>query len=306
MHKSNAIAGVPKYQKKRKRWSLFFLALPLMLVVLAFKYVPLMGWYFALIDYRVGYPIFKCDFIGLDNFRRLFATPAFVRALGNTLIFSSAKYVLLFLPPLFAILFNEIRHPMYRKVVQTMSTLPHFISWVIVYSLVNALFTTEGPINRLLGLFGMSQQLMTDKDAVYVFQTFIYLWKILGWNSIVYVAAIAGIDQQLYEAASIDGAGHLQRAIHITIPGLLPTMLVMLLLGVADFFSNGMDQYYVFHNAVIYRKIETLELFTYKQGMQLMDYSYATAVGILQSVVSILLLFVTNTFAKKVRGNTIV
>ena len=293
-------------RRKRKRWALFFLALPLMLLVIAFAYVPLAGWYFALIEYRVGTPIFQCEFVGLANFSRLFRTPAFVRSIRNTLIFSAAKYGMLVLPALFAILFNEIPSLRFRKVVQTMSTLPHFISWVIVYGLAYAMFTSEGPVNRVLALFGTEQRLLTDKKAVYVFQSALYLWKTLGWNSIIYVAAISGIDPQLYEATTIDGAGHLGCALHITVPGILPTFVVLMLLGVADFVNNGLDQYYVFQNAFTYNNLETLEMYTYKQGLKLMDYSYATAVGILKSGVSILLLFLTNGLAKKVRGTAIV
>lgn len=293
-------------KKKRKRWDLFFLALPFMILVLLFSYVPLAGWYFALIEYHVGQPIWECTFVGLDNFARLFQTGAFIRALKNTLIYSSAKYVMLLLPAIFAILFNEIQNDRFRKIVQTMTTLPHFISWVIVYGLTYALFTTEGPVNQVLAVFGKKQRLLTDRDATYVFQSLLYLWKGLGWNSIIYVAAISGIDQQLYEAATIDGAGHIQCALHITIPGIMPTFVVLMLLGVADFVNNGMDQYYIFQNAFTYNNLETLEMYTYKQGMKLMDYSYATAVSILKSGVSITLLFLTNTFAKKVRGSAIV
>ena len=293
--------------KKRKNWTLFFMALPLMVFVFAMKYVPLLGWYFSLIEYKVGKPIMDCTFVGLDNFRAMFKNPAFFRALTNTFIFSGIKYALLFVPPIFAILFNEIPNLRYRKVVQTMTTLPHFISWVIVYGLAYALFSTEGVVNKALLTLGMrTQSVMTDRNSVYVFQSVLYLWKVLGWNSIIYVAAIAGIDPQLYEAASIDGAGHFKRALHITLPGILPTMLVLLLLGVANIISNGMDQYYLFQNPMNYNKIETLELYTYKQGMKLMDYSYASAVDIMKSLVSLTLLFTTNAIAKKVRGNSIV
>lgn len=293
--------------RKRKNWTLFFMALPLMIFVFAMKYVPLLGWYFSLIEYKVGKPILECDFVGFRNFEAMFKNPAFFRALSNTFIFSAIKYALLFVPPIFAILFNEIQNVRYRKIVQTMTTLPHFISWVIVYGLVYALFSTEGVVNKALALFGLpAQNLMTNRNAVYSFQSVLYLWKVLGWNSIIYVAAIAGIDPQLYEAASIDGAGHFKRALHITLPGILPTMLVLLLLGVANIISNGMDQYYLFQNPMNYNKIETLELYTYKQGMKLMDYSYASAVDIMKSVVSLTLLFVTNAIAKKIRGNAIV
>ena len=293
-------------KKQKKEWGLLFLLLPILVLVFLFKYVPLFGWYYSLIEYKVGRSIFDCKFVGLNNFVSLFQTKAFSRALTNTLIYAGIKYVMLLLPPLFAILLNEIGRKSFKKVVQTFTTLPHFISWVIIYSLCYALFSSEGPVNAVLAHFGKSQKLLTDKKAVYAFQSILYLWKVLGWNSIIYIAAITGIDQQLYEAAAIDGAGYFKQAIHITLPGILPTMFVLLLLGIADLINNGMDQYFVFQNTVTYTKLETLELYTYKQGLQLMDYSYATAVGIFKSVVSVTLLFVTNFFAKKVRGNSIV
>jgi len=295
-----------KAKKPKKQWTLFFLILPLMIMLLAFFYVPLAGWYLAFIEYKVGMPIWACDFVGLKYFEILFTNKAFVRAFKNTMIFSTAKIFMLLLPAVFAILFNEIRNNRFRKLVQTSSTLPYFISWIIIYGLCYALFESEGPVNSFLAMFGTSQKWMADKDVVYVFHSLIYLWKMLGWNSIIYVAAIAGIDQQLYEAASIDGAGHLRRAIHITVPGILPTFIVLMLMGVADFVNNGMDQYYAFQNAIVYNKIETIELYTYKQGLKLMDYSYATAVGMFKSVISIILLFTTNTLAKKVRGESII
>lgn len=292
--------------KPRKDWGLLLMLLPVILFIIMFNYVPLAGWYLSLIEYTVGKPILQCEFVGLSNFRALFANPAFFRALKNTMIFSGIKYGMLLLPPIFAILLNEIGSSGYKRVVQTVTTLPHFISWVIVYGLSYALFSSEGPVNQVLAYFGKSQKLLTDKKAVYIFQSVLYLWKVLGWNSIVYIAAITGIDPTLYEAAAIDGAGRFKQTLHVTVPGILPTMFVLLLLGVADLINNGMDQYYVFQNAIVYNKLETLELYTYKQGIKLQDYSYATAVGIFKSVISITLLFLTNSFAKKVRGESIV
>lgn len=302
------VTALNRYIKKskHKRWDLFFLTLPFMFAIIVLKYVPLYGWILSVLDYQVGIPFNKCTFVGLSNFNDLFGTKAFYRALSNTLIFSAIKYAFLLLPPTFAILFTEIQNNRFRKIVQTVSTLPYFISWVIIYGIVYALFSTEGPVNQFLAFFGTSQNLMTNENAVYLFQSFLQLWKNLGWNSIIYVAAITGIDSQLYEAASIDGAGYFRQIIHVTVPGIMPTFVVMLLLGMADFLNNGMDQYYVFQNAMIYNNIETLELYTYKQGLKLMDYSYATAISIMKSVVSIILLFGINTFAKKVRGESIV
>jgi len=291
---------------KRKRWDLFFLALPLMALVIMFRYIPLFGWYLAFVDYKVGQSIFKSEFIGLYFFKMLIGSRDMARIMRNSIILSALKTVALILPPAFAILLNELNNRRFRKFSQTITTLPHFISWVIVYAIAYALFTSDGIVNQILSLFGMSQKLLTNKNAVYGFQTAIWIWKNLGWKSIIYVAAIAGIDQGLYEAATVDGANRYQSIMHVTVPGLMPTFVVMLLLGVADFMSNGMEQVYVFENSLVARNIETLELYTYKKGIKLMDYSYATAIGIFQSFISITLLTITNTVAKRVRGESIV
>lgn len=274
------MTSLPTIRKRRKRWNLFFLALPLMLMVLAFRYAPLFGWYLSLVDYKVGQPIFKSRFVGLYFFKMLFTSRDMSRIMRNSIILSALKTVSL--------------------------VLPHFVSWVIVYSIAYALFTSDGIVNQLLGLFGKSQKLLTNKNAVYGFQTGIWIWKNLGWKSIIYVAAIAGIDQGLYEAATVDGANRFQNVLHVTIPGLMPTFVVMMLLGISDFVSNGMEQVYVFENALVTRNIETLELYTYKKGIKLMDYSYATAIGMFQSFISITLLTLTNLLAKRVRGESIV
>ena len=162
-------------------------------------------------------------------------------------------------------------------------------------------------LNEVLKMVGLKpQKLLQDKNAVYWFQTCISQWKTLGWSSIIYIAAITGIDQQMYEAAAVDGAGKLRCAIHITIPGLLPTFIVVSLLAVANFMNSGLDQYFMFQNPVVMKKIEVLDLYTYRVGLQNQDYSYATAVGMLKSLISLTMLFITNTIAKRVRGESIV
>lgn len=203
---------------------------------------------------------------------------------------------------IFAILLNEIRSNRYRKCVQTLTTLPYFISWIIVYSLSFALFSNEGLVTTMLG---MKKNLLINGDAVYIFQCLLGLWKNLGWDAIIYIAAIAGIPQELYEAA-VDGAGRFRMAIHITVPELMNTFIVLLLMFVGNFISNGMDQYYAFSNNLVIDRIETIELYTYRLGLQQMDYSFSTAIGIFKSVISIILLFSTNVLAKKVRGESIV
>lgn len=288
---------------KKRPWHLFWLAMPLMAFVILFQYVPLFGWILSFFEYRPGTPLLKCEFVGLKYYYLIFTSKDMARAMGNTLIFSTIKLLLLLCPMIFAILLNEIRSNRYRKYIQTITTLPYFISWIIVYSFSFSLFSNEGLITTLLG---MKKSLLINKDAVYAFQSLLGLWKNLGWDAIIYIAAITGIPQELYEAAAVDGAGRFRMAIHITVPGLMSTFVVLLLMFVGNFINSGMDQYYAFSNNLVIDKIETIELYTYRLGLQQMDYSFSTAIGIFKSVISIILLFGTNALAKKIRGESII
>jgi ABC-type polysaccharide transport system permease subunit len=294
-------------KKKKYNWTYFYLALPFMLIIILFRYIPLFGWVLSLYEFRPGTPLTETPFVGLKYFKMLAASRDFFRTFKNTMIFSVLGYVLLPLPMIFAILLNEVTGSKARKVFQTLTTLPHFISWVIVYSLAFALFSSEGVVNTVANKIGLpTQRLITNADAVYWFQTVILQWKTLGWSAIIYIAAIAGIDQELYEAATVDGAGRLRCAWHITLPSLIPTFIVLALLAIANFVNTGLDQYFVFRNPFVYDNIEVLELYTYRVGLELFDYSYATAVGIFKSVISVVLLFTTNWIAKKARGTSII
>ena len=289
--------------KRRKSWNLFFLALPLMLFVVLFHYVPLFGWVLSFFEYIPGTPLLQNKFVGLKYFRLIFTGRDMRRAMRNTITFSCIKLVLQICPLVFAILLNEIQNKHFRKGVQSLTTLPYFISWIIVYSLSFSMFSSEGLVTKALG---MEKSLLTDVNAVYWFQCALAVWKNLGWDAIIYIAAIAGIPPELYEAAAVDGAGRFRRTVYITVPELMNTFIVLLLLFIANFINSGMDQYLAFKNTLIIDRIETLELYTYRLGLQQNDYSFATAVGIFKSVVSIVLLFGTNAFAKKVRGNSII
>ena len=310
MQKNTSSRRAAPKKKQKKEWVLFFMALPFLAAVLLLKYVPLMGWAYALFQYRPGKALYECAFVGMKYFKMVLTDPDILNALKNTLVFSGIGFLLSPLPMLFAICLNEISFPRFRKLTQTVTTLPHFISWVICYSLAFAMFSSEGVVNNLLytklGLLSAPSSLLTNEKLVYVFQTALAQWKDLGWSSIIYIAAISGVDQELYEAASIDGAGRFQSALHITLPSLLPTFIVLLILSVSNFVNTGYEQYYVFKNAIVYDKIEVLDLYIYRMGMQLGDYSYATAVGIMKSVVSVVMLAVANLLARRVRGTSIV
>ncbi|MDD6175051.1 MAG: ABC transporter permease subunit [Firmicutes bacterium] len=296
-------------KKGKKQWSLLWLTLPFMILILLFNYVPLGGWILSIFDYRAGKSLFDCEFVGLKYFKMIFTDRNIPSVLKNTVIFSAIWFCISWLPMMFAVLLNEIQCSKFRKFTQTMTTLPNFISWVIIYSLAFSIFSSEGALNMLIYKLGGPQfatNILADSDSVYVVQTAIAQWKGLGWASIIYIAAISGIDQEQYEAAMIDGAGRLRCAIHITFPSILPTFVVLMLLDISNILNTGYEQYFLFKNAITAPKIEVLDLYVYRMGLQLADYSYATAVGIVKSLISITMLFGANALAKKIRGTSIV
>ena len=296
-------------KKGKKQWSLLWLTLPFMIMIFLFSYIPLGGWILSVFDFRAGKSLFNCEFVGLKYFKMIFTDRNIPLVLKNTVIFSAIWFCISWMPMMFAVLLNEIQCSKFRKFTQTMTTLPNFISWVIIYSLAFSILSSEGALNMLIYKLGgpqMATNILADADSVYVVQTAIAQWKGLGWASIIYIAAISGIDQEQYEAAMIDGAGRLRCAIHITFPSILPTFVVMMLLDISNILNTGYEQYFLFKNAITAPKIEVLDLYVYRMGLQLADYSYATAVGIVKSLISITMLFGANALAKKIRGTSIV
>lgn len=292
---------------------LWLLSLPFLILIFLFSYLPLYGWVYALFDYKPGRALLDCKFVGLDNFTRMFADKYaledIVRVMKNTLGMSLIGISTSGLPMMFAVFLAEIKSKHYRKAVQTLTTIPNFISWVLVYSVAYAMFSVnDGFVNRLLmdlGILDEGINFLASGKHVWLSMWLWGTWKGLGWSAIMYIAALTGIDQEQYEAAAVDGAGRMQKIWHITIPGLLPTYFVLLLLSIANLVNNGMEQYFVFQNAMNKEYIEVLDLYVYNQGMVGINYSYSTAVSILKSIVSVTLLFVANMSSKLTRGESI-
>ncbi|MCI8544171.1 ABC transporter permease [Acetatifactor aquisgranensis] len=292
---------------------LWLLSLPFLILIFLFSYLPLYGWVYALFDYKPGRALLDCKFVGLDNFTRMFADKYaledIVRVMKNTLGMSLIGIATSGLPMMFAVFLAEIKSKHYRKAVQTLTTIPNFISWVLVYSVAYAMFSVnDGFVNRLLmdlGILDEGINFLASGKHVWLSMWLWGTWKGLGWSAIMYIAALTGIDQEQYEAAAVDGAGRMQKIWHITIPGLLPTYFVLLLLSIANLVNNGMEQYFVFQNAMNKEYIEVLDLYVYNQGMVGINYSYSTAVSILKSIVSVTLLFVANMSSKLTRGESI-
>ena len=306
-------ASVKLSNRKWQGVKLFLLSLPFILATFIFAYLPLSGWRYAFFDFRAGQKLLDTPFVGLKHFTALVSNSVqrndLIRVLRNTFAMSLLSIATSFFPMFFAIALTEIRGNKYRRVVQTVTTIPNFISWVLVYSLAFAMFSVnDGMVNKVLvGLGWMSEPInfLASKDNVWLSMLLYSVWKTLGWNAIMYIAAIMGIDAELFEAASIDGASRMQKIIHITIPCLLPTYFVLLMLSIGNFLNNGIDQYYVFQNALNQDYIEVLDLYVYNKGFVGRNISFSTAVGMLKSLISVVLLFGANGFSKLIRKESI-
>lgn len=289
------------------------LAVPFMVYVFAMNYVPLIGWIYSIFDYKLGQRFLdfgNMAFVGLDNFRKLYLERSEVlRVMRNTLVMSGLGLLSTPLPVVFAIFFNEIRGKHFKKFVQTTTTLPNFISWITVYGMAFAFFSVNGfasTILRNLGIEPSPTGILGDVGKTWLLQWFLGIWKSFGWSAIIYIAAIVGIDSELFDAARVDGADKLQTIWHITIPGILPTYVVMFLLAVSNILTNGFDQYFMFYNPLVADRIEVLDYYVYKVGFIINDYPYSITLGMLKSLLSIALLFAANGLSKKIRGDAIV
>lgn len=270
------------------------------------------GWSYSFFNYKPGKALLDCEFVGFKWFIAPFNNPVlrdqFGRVMRNTLGINLLYMATMILPMIFAMFLMEIRWKGYRKIVQTLTTIPNFISWVLVYAAFFALFSTEGLLNNILvgaGILTTPINFLTSTSHMWLKMLGYHLWKGLGWGAIVYISAITSIDSEIYEAANIDGAGRFQKMWHITTPHLIPTFFVMFVLQIGNIINNGIDQYLVFSNAMTQDYIEVLDLYVYRYGLQQGNISYATAVGMWKSLISVLLVFVANTLSKKIRGSSI-
>jgi len=285
-----------------------------MLFLLIFSIIPMFGLSMAFRDYRIGdgfMGMFTGDWVGLRHFREFIGYRRFGQLLRNTLVISSLKLLFGFpLPIIFAIMLSEMRGKRYKRVVQTVSYLPHFMSWVVVSGIMFSLLSANrGVVNELLLHWGIIESpLLWLMMPQYYYGVAVVseLWKATGWNAIIYLAAIAGIDPGMYESAQIDGAGRLRRIWHITLPSIKGTMSILLILAIGGILSSaGFEQSMLLGNPMNISRSEIIELYVFRVGLGQMRYSFAAAAGMFQSVISLILVLVANTAAKKLSGSSL-
>ncbi len=282
---------------KKHAW-LYLLGLPGMAILLLFNYLPMGSLIMAFEDYDPWLGLLESPFVGLKHFQRLFNDSKFYLMLWNTLKISFLSLITFPAPIILALLLNEVRSAAYKKTIQTAVYLPHFLSWTIVVSLTFFLLSSEqGLINKIIVAGGgKARRFLFDKSIIYLIIVIQSVWRGVGWGSIVYLAAIAGIDQGLYEAARIDGANKFQSILHITLPCILPTIAVMLILKMGSIISVDFEQVLLMTNALVKEKLEVFEVYIYQNGVKSgsTQFSYTTAIGMFKSVVSTILVVVTN------------
>ena len=295
---------------KSKAWAsikkdrfLYLLLLPMVLSTLIFLYFPMPGLIMSFMDYDVFKGFFGSPWVGFDNIKELIELPAFWQATGNTLLLSFLSLIIIFpMPIIFALLLNELKNKYFKRMVQTVSYLPHFLSWIAVIGISSSLFSNYGIVNDLRMLFGDEETervLFLAEQGFFVPHVVILsLWKTLGWNSIIYLSAISGVDDQMYEAAQVDGAGKFRQCISITIPSILPTAVMMFIMNLGTIFKDNFDLIYGLQNAFI--DFETISTLIYKNGVTGGNYSMATALGFMQGAIGFLLVAIANAFSKKV------
>ncbi|WP_042163298.1 ABC transporter permease [Paenibacillus gorillae] len=300
--------------KSNRTWKIFksqltlqMMILPCMLFLLIFAYIPLAGNIIAFQDFKIISGFTGSEFVGLSHFKEMFSDPTFYMAMKNTVILSLFYLLVVFPAPLlFALLINEIPFVRFRKILQTTSYLPHFISFAMVASMWIILLDSQGVVNQsllTLQLIHHPIEFWTDPDLFRPLSLLVSIWKETGWGAIIFLAAVAGINPDLYEAAMMDGAGRIKRIIHITLPNLIPLFAILFILKIGTLFTGNLDHSILLGNSFNKESSYVIEYYSLQMGLELTRYSYATAVSLFQAVMSLLLVLFANWFSGKVSGN---
>ena len=279
--------------------------IPVILYYVIFKYASMFGNIMAFQDFRIARGFWKSNWVGLKHFKTFFEDIYFWRLVRNTMVISASTLLFNFpMAVIFALLLNEVRNLKFKKLVQTVTYMPHFISTVVICSMIISYITPSGLINSIITVLGFEKvPFLTNPKyfvGVYVVS---HIWQNMGWSSIIYISALSGIDAELYEAAAVDGAGRWKQTLHITIPGILPTMSIMLIMSVGSIMSVGYEKILLLYTPAIYETADVISTYVYRQGIMGGSYSYSAAIGMFNSIVNFSLLTFANWFSKKVQGS---
>ena len=287
-----------------KSWVLLIMLLPGFIFFIIFNYIPMYGILIAFKDYKITKGVMASEWVGFQYFGEAFSDPYFFTVLKNTVIISFLKLICGFpMPIVFALLLNEVGNKKFKKTVQTVSYLPYFLSWIILGGIVINVLSLDGPVNALLSVLGFKPKIfLSDPKLFRAILVITDIWKGFGWGSVIYLAALSGVNVELYEAAIIDGCTRFKRMIYITIPSLVPVIVILLILSCAGILSAGFDQVFNLYNPLVMNVADIIDTYTYRRGLVNMDYSYSTAIGIFKSFVGMILILMTNQVARKLGG----
>jgi putative aldouronate transport system permease protein len=297
----------------KKGWDqryLYAMSIPFIIWLVIFQYLPIWGWTMAFQKYKFGKSFFDQKWVGLKNFTDLINDDRFWLAFRNTIGMSTMGLVAGFvLPIVFALFLNEIRGVFFKRSIQTISYLPHFVSWVVVANIFIKLLSTDGgTVNRILvslGILNEPVQFMAQPKLFWWIITIATAWKETGWQSIIYLASMAGIDQEIYEAATVDGCGRFKKMWYITLPGISTTIVILFIMAFGALTQIGFERQMLMGNAIVTDYSEVIDLYALKYGIGIARYSFGTAVGVFNSLIAIILLVVGNTVSKKTRGESV-
>lgn len=302
-HKKSILA---RLNKEKELWFLSAIAIVWLII---FAYVPMYGLIYSFYKYVPGKKLADCKFVGLDNFEAFFRLPDAGMVIRNTLVISGLGLTIGFVAPIIlALLFDELKNVAFKRVAQTVSYLPYFVSWVVVASIITSVAGNEGSLNEALMAFGFIEKpidFLGEGKYFWALITIANIWKGIGWSTILYMSAIAGIDQELYQAGAVDGLGRFGMVWHITLPGILPTIVLLFVLGCGNILSAGFEQQLLLGRPTTREYYEVIDTYVYRYGIQLGRYSFATAVGFMKSIIGLVLVFITNGLSKKLTDMSI-
>ncbi|MCM1026988.1 MAG: ABC transporter permease subunit [Roseburia sp.] len=286
---------------------LYLMLIPVVIYYLIFCYYPMYGAQIAFKDYSPKLGIEGSTFVGLKHFKSFFESVFFGRLVRNTLSINFKNLIFGFpMPIILALLLNEIKNMAFKKTVQTVSYLPHFISTVVISGMILQFTGTNGFITHFLTAFGFPRQnLLYNPDLFQPIYVISEIWQGIGWGSIIYLASISGISSDLYEAAKIDGAGRWKQTLHVTIPGILPTVITMLILQIGNMMNLGFEKIFLLYNSSIYETADVISTYVYRKGLVDMSYSFSTAVGLFNSCINLILLYAANKICRKLTDSSL-